>query len=111
MNISHLQRHLPWTIPYSPEFVAARTELKHLDMQHAMIHGIKSMGKLSALFDHQDHGNGVERDRVDVPNLVADLVVCALRMANTSPWGKFDLEAAVVERLRRNGVELPPVEL
>lgn len=109
VSLRWTQENLPWTIPYSKEFNKASTQsmLPHLDMQHAMIHVLKSMGKLAARFDQMDHGTNLTSDGEDVPNIVADLVVCALRMANTSPWGRFDLADAVRERLeKRNNVKL-----
>jgi hypothetical protein len=107
-DLDWLQANLPWTIPYSREFDAAKLLLPHLDMQHAMIHVAKSMGKLAAMFDHADHARQHSPEAIaDVRNLVADLVVCALRMANVSPWGAFGLWEAVIERLgSRNGVDL-----
>ncbi len=107
-DLRALQKALPWSIAYSLPFLAASTDLDHLDAQHALLHIYKSMGKLSGLFEKLDHGNDPTDDAVnDVPNLVADLVICALRIANVAPWGRFDLADAVKHRLEvRNGIKL-----
>jgi hypothetical protein len=46
--------------------------------------------------------------RTEYGKYVADLVVCALRAANTFPGGVLDLQKAVVDRIEtKNGVKLP----
>lgn len=39
-------------------------------------------------------------DRDEVAKFAADLVVCALKIAQACPSGKFDLESAVIARVR-----------
>jgi hypothetical protein len=99
-TIRELQTSLPWTIRYSRDFRASPTT--HKDFAHSMHHVIKAAGKLCALADDMDH----DREVADDPTLrerhakyVADLVVCALRIANTFPGGVIDLQAAVQSRI------------
>ena len=45
--------------------------------------------------------------RSDQEKYVADLVICALRIANTFPGGVIDLQKAVQDRIEgKNGVKL-----
>lgn len=99
-TIRELQTTLPWTIRYSRDFRA--NPQSHKDFAHAMVHAAKAVGKLMALVDDMDH----DRDVADAPALreqnakyLADLVVCALRAANTFPGGVVDLQAATENRI------------
>lgn len=71
------------------------------------------MGQLHELVDHMDHDRKVadelvSEDRKKYSDKVADLVICALRMANTFPGGVIDIQRAVQERIEdKNGVKLP----
>lgn len=110
LTMSTVQARLPWTIHYGRDFRAAA--LPHKDFQHALIHVFKACGKLALACDEADHGR-VETAFIPemIERYVADLVVCALRMAKTTPGGEFDLWRAVVDRIEvKNGVRLdkPP---
>lgn len=101
MNLRELQEKLPWTVHYNRKFRAS--EVAHKDFQHALIHVIKASGKISSVINDAEHG-GHDFNHESIAPYVADLVVCALRMANTSPK-PFDLESAVIERIeKKNGV-------
>ena len=100
ISLREMQTTLPWTIRYSRDFRA--NPQTHKDFAHALVHVIKATGKLSALVDDMDH----DREIADDPTLrdryakyVADLVVCALRIANEFPGGHIDLQNAVVDRI------------
>ena len=55
---------------------------------HALLHVQKACGKLAAVVNDAEHaGSEFKADEVDC--YVADLVVCALRMANTCPVGRL----------------------
>jgi len=103
MNLRELQTKLPWTIKYSRDFRA--NPQAHKDFAHALVHVTKACGKLAEMVDNWDHRRFHE---LEVQNYVADLVVCALRMANTHPGElSFDLEDAVIRRIEtKNGVTL-----
>ena len=99
-SIRELQTSLPWTVRYSRDYRA--NPQAHKDFAHALIHTGKALGKLLGLADDMDH----DREVADDPTLrerhakyLADLVVCALRAANTFPGGVIDLQRAVEERI------------
>ena len=99
-TIRELQTSLPWTIRYSRDFRAA--PVTHKDMAHALHHVSKAAGHLHGLADDMDHDREVANDptlRERYGKYVADLVVCALRIANTFPSGAVDLQQAVQQRI------------
>lgn len=107
-TLRFLQTNLPWTIRYSQDHRACPKS--HKDFAHALHHVSKAVGRLHELADDMDH----DRSVVDAVALrekhgkyVADLVVCALRLANTMPGGVLDLQRAVQDRIEmKNGVRL-----
>ncbi len=110
-TIRELQTTLPWTIRYSRDFRA--NPQSHKDFAHAMVHAAKAVGKLMALVDDMDH----DRDVADAPALreqhakyLADLVVCALRAANTFPGGVVDLQTATENRIATKNAPAPKEE-
>lgn len=106
-TLRQLQTSLPWTIRYSQDFRA--NPQTHKDMSHALLHVVKATGKLCALADDMDHDREVADDptlRERYAKYAADLVVCALRIANEFPGGHIDLQEAVVNRIQtKNGLE------
>ncbi len=56
------------------------------------------MGKLAAAVEPLDHRDGMIVG--DVSTTIADVIICAVRLANVCTGGKMDVEAAVVARLR-----------
>lgn len=108
LGLRQLQTSLPWTIKYSRDFRA--NPQPHKDFAHGLLHVNKAVGRLAELIDNMDH----DRETAAAPDLrerygqyVADLVVCALRMANTFPGGTLDLHQATVDRIEtKNGVKL-----
>lgn len=103
MNIRTIQEKLPWGLPYAPGFKVSTIEYK--DFQHTLLHVTKATGKLSAIVEDADHGRFPYFPAGDVQKYCADLVICAMRLANTNPSGSFDLLGAVIHRLEsKNGV-------
>lgn len=96
LSIRDLQTQLPWTVHYHRDFRAS--PMTHKDFGHALLHVFKAAGKLAALVNDSEHG-GCEFASEETDRYIADLVVCALRMANTCPGRVIDLERAVVERI------------
>ena len=90
-TLRELQTTQPWTVPYSQDFRATPTE--HKDFGHAVLHAMKSLGRLAAVVEKADHGE-VDFSKVDKD--LASLVVCAIRMANRVPGQTLDLEDAVL---------------
>jgi hypothetical protein len=94
-------------------------ELESRDFAHALLHVTKAAGQLATVVDNLDHGVLLEVTPHDVMLKLADLVICAARMANTLPdrlkWEGYTQEPVTVlaryihERLhiiaRRNAVE------
>ncbi len=107
LTIRELQTNLPWTIRYSQDFRSS--PMTHKDWAHAMHHVSKAAGKLHGLADDMDHDRALADSRLQTEHgkYVADLVVCALRLANTFPGGVLDLQAAVQARIEgKNDVKL-----
>lgn len=99
-SVRELQSSLPWTAHYHRDFRA--TPMTHKDFGHALLHILKASGKLAAIIDDAEHGGYDWADpakRADVEKYVADMVICALRMANTCPDGVIDLQRAIDERM------------
>lgn len=106
-TIRELQSSLPWTAHYHRDFRS--NPQTHKDFGHALLHVLKAAGKLAAIVDDAEHGGYDWADpakRADVEKYVADMVICALRMANTCPDGVIDLQRAVDERLTSKNNQL-----
>ena len=108
LTLRQLQTNLPWTIKYSQDF---RLDPRpHKDFSHALTHIVKASGKLSEMVDSMDHDrdyavSGLTKEVFG--KYVADLVVCALRMAVTFPGSQLDLQMEVQHRIEnKNGIEL-----
>ena len=111
-TLRELQTNLPWTIRYSRDFRAS--PMSHKDLAHTLHHVSKAVGKLHGLVNDMDHNRSVA-DMSGISETyakyVADLVVCALRIANVFPGGVIDLQDAVIDRIeKKNGVSLSKKE-
>lgn len=107
LTLRELQTSLPWTVRYSRDFRA--TPMPHKDFAHALHHVSKAAGRLHGLCDNMDHDRNAVDDNLRgvYGKYVADLVVCAMRMANVFPGGAMDLQRAVQRRIEeKNGVRL-----
>lgn len=99
-SIRELQDTLPWLNSYNTDFVANPQE--HKDFSHALLHVVKASGKIASIIDCAEHADVLfdsEQRRKELENYIADLVICALRLSNTSVWGKIDLQQAINNRL------------
>lgn len=109
MGLGRMQYTQPWTAPYSPAFEYSKLVEEHRTLMHDLMHLTKAIGILASIAEWADHGR-LRQDRVDqgeYEGRVADLVMCALHIANNPPTGytAFDLETAVIKRVERvNGV-------
>jgi hypothetical protein len=75
-------------------------------MAHAVLHATKSVGRIASMVEEMDHTGKVFNGH-RLPDYVADLVVCAIRICNTAPGGRIDLYTALVERIEsKNNVNL-----
>jgi hypothetical protein len=110
LTIREMQTQLPWTVRYSTDFRSS--PMTHKDFAHTLHHVSKAAGHLHALADDMDHDRALADDpelRERHAKYVADLVVCALRLANVFPGGVVDLQTAVHQRIEgKNGVALRP---
>lgn len=100
-TIRELQTSLPWTIHYSNDF--RNNPQSHKDFQHALLHVIKAFGGLATIIDQNEHKGfdfSLLENRKEVEKYIADLVICALRMANTCPDGVIDLQNIVENRIQ-----------
>ena len=98
--LRELQQQLKelWTgETYTKEFQESPTT--HKDFQHALLHVAKASGKLAALVEDLDHVRREGLPLEEVRKYLADLIICSLRMGNTTPGGEIDLEKAVIERI------------
>ncbi len=109
-TIRELQSSLPWTAHYHRDF--RNTPMTHKDFAHGLLHIYKAGGNLARIIDAAEHG-GHEFDHGEVAKYVADMVICALRMANTCPNGVIDLQRAVEDRIadKNNALGIEAVKL
>lgn len=97
-DLRRLQYTQPWTVPYSDDFQA--DPRPHKDLEHALVHITKAAGILFGFVDKADHGTPVwDLQEEEIKKRTADFVMCAIRIANTQPWAKFDLAKAVLARI------------
>jgi len=108
-NIKRLQDGLKklWTNElYSAEFNASPVE--HKDFDHALKHVFKAATRLLEMTEDGDHHgkmNPLQADQVE--KYLADLVICAVRLANVNPHGPTNLEAIIFNRIHQKmGVNL-----
>jgi hypothetical protein len=109
-TLQFLQTMLPglWTQDlYSKEFQARSSPYK--DFQHALLHEGKAINHLNEMVEEADHLDDPLPcfPKEAVEKYVADLVICALRLAIKNPSGEIDLKEAVIRRIERKmGVRL-----
>jgi hypothetical protein len=88
---------------YPKEF---NTEVSpHRHLTHALLHAVKACGKLTEVVDDADHRLEQGGQTVKAIKALADLVICAQRMAQTID---IRLDNAVSSRLRELGKRYPP---
>lgn len=73
--------------------------------RHAHVHATKTLGKIAALIDHQDHGRLFDLEarelRGELAKLLADLVRCTAKMAATAPLVHIHLWRAYIDRAKQ----------
>jgi len=109
-TLREMQSSLPWTAHYHRDF--RNSPMTHKDFAHGLLHIYKAGGNLARIIDEAEHG-GHEFDHKEVAKYVADMVICALRMANTCPNGIIDLQRTVEDRIagKNNDLERKAVKL
>ncbi len=104
LTLREIQAQLPWSIHYKTSF--RECPMPHKHFSHALTHVSKALGKLHALVDDAEH-KGCEFTAEETDYLLADLVICAFRAANTIPGRICDLQHAVEYRLeKKNDIKL-----
>lgn len=107
ISLRELQERLPWAIPYSQQFRDSQDAEGHRHLTHDLLHVYKSLGRIAAMAEKIDHGKEPGMTVDQLAQETADLVICALHIANTNPLGGFSLQGAVLTSLdRRNGSSL-----
>lgn len=100
-TIRELQENLPWGAHnYSATFQAY--EAAHRDYAHAFLHVQKALGKLAPALDDADHIEDVAfafKAHPPAGKYIADIIICAIRMASTCPEGPIDIQAALEFRI------------
>lgn len=114
LTIRYAQANQPWTLPYDPAVqTASHRAVPHILGTHTVLHALKSLGKLAAVYESLDHNvQPSAATRCEQFNtaraMAADLVTAALRFANLHA---FDLATALSERvLEKNASGIPNVE-
>jgi hypothetical protein len=120
LTISQAQQNQPWTVPYSEGVAFARagymlgngsTPVPHILGSHCVLHAVKSLGKIAAVYEARDHDAAPLAEdsaqdtirRLAIRAAAADLFTAALRFANLEG---FDLAEALVERVQeKNGAD------
>lgn len=82
---------------YSEQF--KNSPVKHKDFDHALKHVLKAAVRLLERTEESDHSGATPLDAAFVEKYVADLVICAVRLANVNPSGPIDLENAIFDRI------------
>lgn len=108
LTLREIQLTLPWTVKYSCDYRA--NPQSHKDFTHAILHAQKALGKLAAAADDMDHARDAATDMDSMSKLgdyMADLVLCALRMANTVPSTSIDIHGRLLARIAdKNNLKL-----
>ena len=110
LTFYHAQYNQPWTVPYRSGVVEAQERLlvPHIMASHAVLHAMKSLGKLATVFeklDHREVGMLTEQELTTIENMSADLVTVALRLGNMYNFPVADVLTARI--WEKNGVHLP----
>lgn len=103
-TVRFLQVNQPWTVPYAECCQSTIDKSKH-----AVLHAMKSVGKLAAMFEEYDHKGVLDDDKslLLVADMAADLMTVRLRLANLL---EFDLCTHLMIRSEeKNGVKYQPV--
>jgi hypothetical protein len=110
-TLSLLQRGLHFGMKYSASYAADPRKHKHV--AHALVHLTKAVGKIAGVVDELDHHDDAQGSlgpstRPVVAKALADLVICATRIAREYPGGPIDLDAAVWARAAEKTAWIDP---
>lgn len=103
MNLSHIQKHLPWTVPYSQEFNNSKLHNRFRQTTHDMLHIMKSAGRIATICESSDHADAGPIHTL--PKELASIVMSAMYIASTH---NIDLEREIKKLVfEKNGVSIP----
>src|SRR5688572_9942290 len=106
VSIRHLQKHQPWSIEYSEEFLKSKEQNIMRQVSHDILHVMKGLGRLAAECEYADHGKPGKLTEYEFASNLSDLVQCAMHIATLVG---IDLETMVLEEMeRRNNVKISP---
>lgn len=87
LGIAELQSKMGWDVErYGDEYQENPATMKHVE--HALLHVIKATGKIAAIVEHIDHMDDIDVVPADVEGYdkyVADILICAVRLACVGP--------------------------
>ena len=112
LTFYHAQDNQPWTVPYARGVMISKNQLvPHILASHTVLHAMKSLGKLAAVFEKLDHSGLIAPtdDQLKViEDMSADLITAALRFGNLYEFPVADVLTARI--WEKNGVHLPDWE-
>lgn len=99
MTLADVQREIQarWgSSTYGEDFLARKDPQRNA--HHAHLHITKALGKIASMLDDLDHGSETD-NTVAMENALADVVICASRVASSWPTGALNLADAVLRRI------------
>lgn len=104
LTLREIQAQLPWSIHYKTSF--RESPMPHKHFSHALTHVSKALGKLHSLVNEAEHA-GCDFTAEETDYLLADLIICAIRAANTIPNRVADIQRITEDRIeKKNGFKL-----
>lgn len=102
MNLFHIQRNLPWTVPYSQEFNNSKIHNPARQTSHDMLHIMKSAGRIADACEKADHG------QAGIIPLGKELASIAMSVMHIASNHRIDLEQEIRKLVfEKNGVNIP----
>lgn len=106
MHLSHIQSHLPWTVPYSWEFRHSLIDNEFRQTSHDILHIVKSVGRIASVCEKSDHDT--HSAKAQIPSLgkeLASIVMSAMHIASSHGINlEGEIQMLVFEK---NGVHIP----
>lgn len=107
MNLKHLQNNLPWTVPYSKEFVDSKEKNGHRQTSHDILHIMKSVGRIADGVERTDH-NSIPLLAISCAVLSKELASIVMSVMHISSTYRINLEEAILYAVyEKNGTCVP----
>lgn len=109
MNLNHMQKNLPWTVPYSWEFKHSNIDNPVRQTSHDMLHIMKSAGRIAEVCEAADHQGATYALVSPALKLIgkelASITMSTMHIAQTHG---IDLQAEIEALVfSKNGVSIP----